>query len=429
MGRGTGSLLGITLAAATLLAIGACRTPTQVTVVVSTRVRCIDLPSGTVIAVAATPQASEENVVGGFASATTRACTDDGAIGTLVITPGADTAAVVVTAGFGGQDTAKCTPKNKFKDCIVARRSFAFVEHTRLTLPIELTLDCLNVPCDTLTTCSKGACVPARVECTGDGCTGIDVDGGGIDGGPIGDAALDGADAPDGPDPNADGGLTSDLKCGVTLGGAMAFRMGGGVSATVPFCIDRTEVTQAAYAAFLATVVGAVKNPGCDPGKPSFVPAPSGGGSVPCSAATYSPAATPSLPVTCVDRCDAAEFCGAMGKALCTHDQWQLACNSNASNYFPYGGKMLADYQQKACNGADLNLGHTVEVATLPGCVTTAPTTVFDLSGNVWEWINGSMLRGGGFKAGAPELSCNPGVTPGEPYTAEIGFRCCKPAP
>ena len=72
-----------TLLVAAWIAIGACRTPSQVTVVIRTNAKCRDLKSGISIALASTPKASEDNVEGHFASGTTRDCADDGTIGTL----------------------------------------------------------------------------------------------------------------------------------------------------------------------------------------------------------------------------------------------------------------------------------------------------------------------------------------------------------
>lgn len=99
-------------------------------------------------------------------------------LGTLVVTPSADSAAIVVTAGYAGQDTAGCTPENGYENCIVARRFVAFIGHTRLTLPIEMASDCVNVPCGALTTCKAGACVSSKVECSGGGCSDLQGDAG-----------------------------------------------------------------------------------------------------------------------------------------------------------------------------------------------------------------------------------------------------------
>jgi hypothetical protein len=71
--------------AAAWLAVDACRPPTQVTVVVTTSVRCPDLTSGVSVAVAGSPEASEHNVAMHFSSGSTHDCSSDGSIGTLVV--------------------------------------------------------------------------------------------------------------------------------------------------------------------------------------------------------------------------------------------------------------------------------------------------------------------------------------------------------
>jgi hypothetical protein len=56
------------------------------------------------------------------------------------------------------------------KSCIIARRSFSFISHSSLTLPIELDPLCLGKACDPASTCFKGGCVSASVTCNGTDC-------------------------------------------------------------------------------------------------------------------------------------------------------------------------------------------------------------------------------------------------------------------
>src|SRR5580700_5484378 len=53
-----------------------------------------------------------------------------------------------------------------YQGCIVARRQVSFIPHTPLALPIEMTLDCLNVPCTANQTCIHAQCVTANTMCT-----------------------------------------------------------------------------------------------------------------------------------------------------------------------------------------------------------------------------------------------------------------------
>ncbi len=144
-----------------------CREPTQVTFDVST-VAC-DAISGTTLTVGVDPAAAEDRVRREFVTARTSHC-EAGRIGTLVVTRGDENrAAIVVVAGYGGQDPAKCTPENGYRDCIVARRVVSFEEYTSLWMPIRIDPTCLNVPCDAVSTCRAGKCFASDVRCTSTG--------------------------------------------------------------------------------------------------------------------------------------------------------------------------------------------------------------------------------------------------------------------
>ena len=159
-------IAGIPLAAWFLLA-SACRTPTEVTIIVRNKIPCAGL-HGVQITVGPDPRATEEKVQRSFVTTATRQC-DGELIGSLVVTPGANQAAVVVAGAL--VEGAACLPP-AYSGCVVARRSFGFVDHTALEIPIELEVDCENVACDAVSTCNKGACVPSAVTCQATGiCT------------------------------------------------------------------------------------------------------------------------------------------------------------------------------------------------------------------------------------------------------------------
>lgn len=215
------------------------------------------------------------------------------------------------------------------------------------------------------------------------------------------------------------------------------------------YCIDRTEVTRAEYAAWLQSgaptpVNGQVVD--CS-WKTSFAPDPE------CMASRYvyqGPDAD-RHPAVCVDWCGAFAYCRGVGKRLCgrigggasrfeDHDdarvsQWYSACVSGSAGYdYPYGDA----YQSLACNGAARDLDTTVPVASLPDCQSPLPgyEGVYDLSGNVWEWEDACRsvgneihcrVRGGSYQSNQDVLRCDTG---GYWYAAagpRIGLRCCFP--
>jgi formylglycine-generating enzyme required for sulfatase activity len=208
---------------------------------------------------------------------------------------------------------------------------------------------------------------------------------------------------------------------------------------TVRFCVDETEVSAAQYDAFVAAAGGDVskQDSRCVGINTSFA-----GAELP-QKCTYPPGGSPSLPVTCLDWCDALAYCTGAGKPLCglvgggtlnasttsiQEGEWFKACSSNNPGFYvyPYG----ATYVPGDCNGADLDAGAPLPVGMLKKC--TTPAGILDLSGNVAEFVdvltNGTYghWMGGSFDAGAPGLQCSSDdhdyVTRGFP---DVGFRCC----
>lgn len=151
-----------------------CREPTQITVVIRTGEKCSDL-SGAEIVVGPSQKETQTRFEQKFTVAQSHDCDATGLLGTLVVTPGGAGGTIVVAAGVrvGGApapDPAECATVAHAGSCIVARRSFSFLDHTSLTLPIELDPLCVGQACDPASTCFKGSCVDATVSCVGADC-------------------------------------------------------------------------------------------------------------------------------------------------------------------------------------------------------------------------------------------------------------------
>jgi hypothetical protein len=195
-----------------IAAAQACREPTQVILEIDVDIPCSAI-RGVEIVVAGNPNASENRAkTPRFASTSTRACEANaaggGRIGTLVVTPSGDHAAVIVIAGLGDTAASSCGPP-LYKGCVVARRSFAFIEHVTLRLPIHLDPACVDVPCNVESTCAGRQCVRSDVTCSESGeCSAPGVGPNGtpdiVDAGPIPDGPSDDAgDAAVAPDADA----------------------------------------------------------------------------------------------------------------------------------------------------------------------------------------------------------------------------------
>jgi hypothetical protein len=156
------------------LAIAAhgCKTATQVTLDLSTNVKCTDLRGVDIVVAEASDEAERRAALAApgtrFPTATTTDCAD-GHIGTLVITPGGGDAAVVVIAAFGSTSVDACKAGSFSSQCIVARRRFSFIDHGQSTLPVLLDTDCAGVPCNVATTCVSHKCVDSNVDCQSGG--------------------------------------------------------------------------------------------------------------------------------------------------------------------------------------------------------------------------------------------------------------------
>ena len=188
------------------------------------------------------------------------------------------------------------------------------------------------------------------------------------------------------------------------------------------FYLDRTEVTCAQYAAFLAAT-GHPPPPGWTNGLP--------------------PASTEKLPVTNLRWSDALRYALWAGKRLPTEAEWEKAARGPDGRHFPWGNADDAARRNKD-SGKLLPVGSFPAGASPYGCL--------DLSGNAWEWTADWFEPYPGTAARSPHFGRHYKVVRGGgaeylygtantgtafqrarlvPYGAHdfIGFRCAQDPP
>lgn len=224
------------------------------------------------------------------------------------------------------------------------------------------------------------------------------------------------------------------------------------VAAGTAFCIDSTEVTVQQYADFQKAGFTGTQPAECT-WNSSFDPdvgTPATG----CTLSNVDPTLHGDFPISCVDWCDAWAFCNWAGKTLCgnvngsslaysdsitTSAEWYTACATPAQNTYPTG----ATYD----GGCDTNgNASALAVASDTQCVGGYPG-LFDMAGNVEEWIDACDDSGTAADAGAALDVCHEGgdafnYTQTGPARCDnndedhrssrysgVGFRCCAPFP
>ncbi len=185
-----------------------------------------------------------------------------------------------------------------------------------------------------------------------------------------------------------------------------------------PFLLDKYEVTNAAYAAF-------VKATG-HPAPPDWK-----NGTYPIGKANY--------PVGHVSWEDARAYAAWAGKRLPTEMEWEFAARGTEGRRYPWGN----EFDRWRLNSAEAEVGHTETVGSFPTGAT--PEGVFDLAGNVAEWtasddtpypgsarkpVSGTkVVRGGGFSLPRKYASATKRTqVPPDTRDPALGFRCARDA-
>lgn len=141
------------------------------------------------------------------------------------------------------------------------------------------------------------------------------------------------------------------------------------------------------------------------------------------------------IPADNISWIEAEIACKNSGKRLCKPEEWDFACMGMEKKQYPYGN----EYREDFCNGFEYGKKRgaigVIPAGTLEKCNNSMG--VYDLSGNLWEWIDGTdetktlkLVKGGGFSnSGYDEgvMSCHKNTyQPPNIRLSGVGFRCCK---
>jgi serine/threonine-protein kinase len=201
------------------------------------------------------------------------------------------------------------------------------------------------------------------------------------------------------------------------------------------FYLDRLEVTVRAYAECVAKA-------GCPRAERATVAPPdSTAESDAGSAETWSTRCNASRgasgdPVNCVDAASAERYCAFRGRRLPTDGEWDIAFRGASTRLYPWGAD--APRCEDACfdRGGSCREGASMVTTCASGSHPRdrTPEGIFDLSGNVAEWVKASTAslyatRGGSFLDRAEMLRAAPRfVVPTSNAAVVIGFRCAMDA-
>jgi formylglycine-generating enzyme required for sulfatase activity len=187
-----------------------------------------------------------------------------------------------------------------------------------------------------------------------------------------------------------------------------------------PFFIDKYEITNAQYEAFLAAAGG---------DRQSSHPADKPGNQRRSKYATDSRFSRPNQPVVGIDWFDAYAYAKWTGKRLPTEDEWELAARSADGRAYPWGNEFTdLKYLQIAPP-----LSGPLDVTALTADRHGAP---LGMAGNVSEWIDSPtqsdgkvVFRGGAWRTAPGDvfgLTFLPRLADREVCDNDLGFRCAR---
>ena len=125
------------------------------------------------------------------------------------------------------------------------------------------------------------------------------------------------------------------------------------------------------------------------------------------------------FPLVVPDLQRASALCAEQGKRLCSRKEWRLACGGAEDRLYPYGDEfdpVKCPVRPPGGNPVPLQPS-----GSWPECRT--PEGVYDMSGNLAEWVAEGILMGGSGALSKALATCRSAGGGGEP--AYYGLRCC----
>jgi hypothetical protein len=125
------------------------------------------------------------------------------------------------------------------------------------------------------------------------------------------------------------------------------------------------------------------------------------------------------IPRVSVAFSEASHICAARGERLCNDVEWERACRGKAGASFPYG----SSFDPTRCNTKGSS-GDVAPAGAFPNCRSAAG--VYDMSGNVAEWVASGAQRGGAVTTAPALARCSAAARNGSREgSVYVGFRCC----
>ncbi len=186
--------------------------------------------------------------------------------------------------------------------------------------------------------------------------------------------------------------------------------------------IDRTEVSNAAYAEFLRAEPQRRPPKYWGEYRPEFFRRSAAARLAPFDRDTFN---RPDHPVVGVSWFDARDYCRWRSQRLPTHAEWMHAAGGDDGRTWPWGSRW--DYR-KANSGGERRGeydGHTYAAPVESFPAGRAPSGALNMAGNVAEWVAEQRVVGGSSNSSPSGVAIHSAVVREPEYRSfDIGFRC-----